>query len=50
MQKRGMTMDFSWKRSALKYVELYEDTIRAQELAEKALPAKTIKKGKGRSS
>jgi starch synthase len=25
MRKRGMTMDFSWERSAKKYVELYEE-------------------------
>jgi len=28
MQKRGMLLDFSWKKSALKYVEMYEETLR----------------------
>jgi len=30
MRQRGMTQDFSWKTSALKYVEMYEATIKAQ--------------------
>jgi starch synthase len=30
MQKRGMTHDFSWEKSAQKYVELYETTQKAQ--------------------
>jgi hypothetical protein len=28
MQKRGMTMDFSWELSAQKYVKLYEETLK----------------------
>jgi len=30
MQERGMTQNFSWESSALKYVELYEETFKAQ--------------------
>jgi len=30
MRKRGMMMDFSWELSAKKYVELYEETRKAQ--------------------
>ena len=30
MRARAMGMDFSWKRSALKYVDLYEQTLRAK--------------------
>jgi len=30
MQERGMTQDFSWERSAQKYIELYEATFRTQ--------------------
>jgi len=29
MRKRGMMMDFSWELSAKKYVELYEETLKA---------------------
>jgi starch synthase len=29
MRKRGMMMDFSWELSAQKYVELYEETLKA---------------------
>jgi starch synthase len=29
MRKRGMAMDFSWEKSALKYVELYEATFKS---------------------
>jgi len=32
MRKRGMAMDFSWELSAQKYVELYEDTRKAQNI------------------
>jgi len=30
MQERGMTSDFSWESSALKYVEMYEATFKTQ--------------------
>ncbi|MDR2964617.1 MAG: glycogen synthase [Treponema sp.] len=30
MQKRGMTMDFSWELSANKYIELYQETLRTK--------------------
>ncbi|MDR1836752.1 MAG: hypothetical protein LBQ89_03740, partial [Treponema sp.] len=29
MRKRGMTQDFSWKTSALKYVDMYESARKA---------------------
>ena len=32
MRKRGMMMDFSWELSAKKYVELYEETRKAQKI------------------
>jgi glycogen synthase len=32
MRKRGMAMDFSWELSAQKYIELYEETQKAQGL------------------
>ena len=30
MRQRGMKMDFSWEKSALKYIELYEETLRTK--------------------
>ena len=32
MRKRGMAMDFSWELSAKKYIKLYEDTRKAQNI------------------
>jgi len=34
MRKRGMTQDFSWESSALKYVKMYEATLNAQGIAQ----------------
>ncbi|MCL2720455.1 MAG: glycogen synthase [Treponema sp.] len=36
MQKRGMTKDFTWESSALKYVEMYNDTFKALGIKVKA--------------
>jgi len=43
MIKRGMAMDFSWELSAQKYVELYEDTRKAQGIEEVPETAAVIK-------
>jgi starch synthase len=30
LQKRGMAVDFSWKKSALEYVNIYEELVYAE--------------------